>query len=101
MNPSLSLFLCQIKKIVFLQVLFLFLMSVFRIVFFYYYNTIENYSLYYNDIFNAFVLGLRIDLTVIGYAQVLPTLVLIILYYLKSKKLNNLFIKIKLSLINL
>lgn len=94
MNPSLSLFLCQIKKIVFLQVLFLFLMSVFRIVFFYYYNTIENYSLYYNDIFNAFVLGLRIDLTVIGYAQVLPTLVLIILYYLKSKKLNNLFIKI-------
>ncbi|RXJ82891.1 phosphoglycerol transferase [Arcobacter cloacae] len=60
-------------------------MSIFRAVFFFYYLELNSLEGYYFDILNAFFLGFRIDLTVIGYIQAFPTLMLIFLYYLKKE----------------
>ncbi len=74
------------KKLIFAHLLFLFLMSLFRLVFFNYYSPLDSLDGYYSDILKAFFLGFRLDLTVVGYIQALPTIVLIVLYYLKSEK---------------
>jgi len=74
------------KKILIVHLLFLVFMSLFRVVFFLYYNSISDLSLYYSDIFDAFILGARIDLTVLGYIQAPITILLIVLYYIKNQK---------------
>jgi phosphoglycerol transferase MdoB-like AlkP superfamily enzyme len=92
MNYSvMSLTLNVFKKLFFAHVMFLFIMTIFRTVFFVYYLELESLSGYYVDILSAFFLGFRIDLTVIGYIQALPTLVLIALYYLKKEFLFQWF----------
>lgn len=68
-------------------------MSIFRAIFFIYFSELNSFSDYYSDIFSAFFLGFRIDLTVIGYIQVIPTIILIFLYYFKSEKAFNIFSK--------
>jgi len=65
-------------------------MTIFRFVFFVYFNELENFSHYLIDIFKMLVLGFRIDLTVIGYIQILPTILLILFYYFKPSLLNGL-----------
>lgn len=82
-----------LKKTIYIYIIFLILMSLSRVLFFYYYSPIENIDTYFYDLINAFLLGFRIDLTVIGYIQVLPTLFLILLYYLKKEKLLTFFVK--------
>ena len=69
------------------------IMSLFRAVFFYYYSPLDSLNGLYLDLLNAFFLGFRIDLTVIGYIQTLPTIVLIVLYYIKKEVLINYFEK--------
>ena len=86
-----SLVLNSLKKLVLVYIVFLTFMSIFRMVFFFYYLELDSLKEYYFDILNAFFLGFRIDLTVIGYIQVLPTLALIILYYLKKEILFKWF----------
>ncbi|QDF29542.1 LTA synthase family protein [Halarcobacter anaerophilus] len=81
------------KKLIFAHIIFLVLMSIFRLVFFIYYSPLNSLNGFYKDIAKAFFLGFRIDLTVIGYIQVLPTLFLIILYYIKKESLLNIFNK--------
>ncbi len=54
-----------IKKLFFVYLIFLVLMSTFRVIFFLYYNELENFTSYYFDIFGMLFLGFRIDLTVI------------------------------------
>ncbi len=80
------------KKLILIHLIFLSLMSIFRLVFVDYYNPLntEEISIHFLDIVEAFILGFRLDLTVIGYIQVIPTLVLIILYYTKKEFLLNL-----------
>ena len=78
-----------LKKLILAHILFLIIMTLFRIVFFNYYSPIDNLSKYYIDLLNAFFLGFRIDLTVIGYIQALATIILIILYYLKKESFLN------------
>ncbi|MCT7579372.1 LTA synthase family protein [Aliarcobacter butzleri] len=75
-----------IKKLFFVYLIFLALMSTFRVIFFLYYNELENFTSYYFDIFGMLFLGFRIDLTIIGYIQIIPTLLLLFFYYLKSEK---------------
>ncbi|MCT7484327.1 LTA synthase family protein [Aliarcobacter cryaerophilus] len=82
-----------IKKLFFVYLIFLVLMSTFRVIFFLYYNELENFTSYYFDIFGMLFLGFRIDLTVIGYIQIIPTLLLLLFYYLKSEKLFELLNK--------
>ncbi len=78
------------KKLILAHILFLVLMSLFRGVFFLYYSPLDSVEAYSFDIVKAFFLGFRLDLTVIGYIQALPTIVLIVLYYIKSEKLLEL-----------
>lgn len=91
-QPLMSLTLNILKKLVLVYVVFLIIMSIFRIIFFIYYLELDSLDGYYFDILNAFFLGFRIDLTVIGYIQILPTLMLIILYYSKKESLFKYFI---------
>ncbi|RXK01314.1 phosphoglycerol transferase [Arcobacter sp. CECT 8986] len=81
------------KKLLFVHIVFLVFMSIFRLVFFNYYSPLDSLSGYYLDVFKAFFLGFRLDLTVIGYIQTLPTILLIILYYTKKEILLKYFEK--------
>ncbi|MDY0121040.1 MAG: sulfatase-like hydrolase/transferase [Sulfurimonas sp.] len=72
-------------KYLYAHLLFLLFMSLFRLSFFLYYNPLESLQGFYLDIFNAFMLGFRIDLTVIGYIQALPTILIIANYYIKKE----------------
>lgn len=92
MNNILNIF----KKYLFAHLIFLTFMSAYRAIFFLYYNPIDNFNGLYLDIVNAFILGFRIDLTVIGYIQALPTLSLIVLYFIKKEFLFEIFKKISI-----
>ncbi len=80
------------KNLIILHLIFLVFMSIFRIVFFNYYSPLDEHEInkYFLDIVEAFLLGLRLDLTVMGYIQVIPTLLLIFLYYIKKEILLEL-----------
>lgn len=83
-----------IKKILIVDFFFLILMSIFRGIFFFYFNEISDLSKFTSDIISMFIMGARLDLTVIGYIQVLPSLILLFLYFTKPyylSKLNSLF----------
>lgn len=89
MSTTLNIF----KKIIFAHICFLIIMSLFRVIFYLYYSTLDNLNGFYFDILEAFFLGFRIDLTVIGYIQIIPTITLIVLYYLKKESFLNFFVK--------
>ena len=82
-----------INNTLYIQLLFLMIMLIYRLIFFIYFNELEDNSKYINDILEAFLLGFRIDLTVIGYIQLPISLFLIIIYFSKSNKLFNIFNK--------
>ncbi|MEN5388165.1 sulfatase-like hydrolase/transferase [Aliarcobacter skirrowii] len=88
-----NLVINSLKKLFLVYFVFLIFMSIFRAIFFIYFSELNSFSDYYSDIFSAFFLGFRIDLTVIGYIQVIPTIILIFLYYFKSEKAFNIFSK--------
>lgn len=88
-----NLVINSLKKLFLVYFIFLIFMSIFRAIFFIYFSELNSFSDYYSDIFSAFFLGFRIDLTVIGYIQVIPTIILIFLYYFKSEKAFNIFNK--------
>ncbi len=83
MSKTLNIF----KKLILAHLLFLVIMTLFRVVFFNYYSPLNSIDAYTVDIAKAFFLGFRLDLTVIGYIQALPTIILIVLYYIKSEKI--------------
>lgn len=80
-----------VKKLFLIHVLFLLFMTIFRMVFFTYYSELDNFSTFSFDILKMLFLGFRIDLTVIGYIQAIPTLVIIALYYLNNDKFFRIF----------
>ncbi|WP_202904007.1 LTA synthase family protein [Aliarcobacter cryaerophilus] len=80
-----------IKKLFLIHILFLLFMTIFRVVFFTYYSELDNFSTFSFDILKMLFLGFRIDLTVIGYIQAIPTLVIIALYYLNNDKFFRIF----------
>ncbi|WP_228126541.1 LTA synthase family protein [Candidatus Marinarcus aquaticus] len=90
-NTMMSLILNSFKKLMYAHLFFLVIMSLFRAVFVWYYNPLENISEYTSDVIQAFILGFRLDLTVVGYIQVIPTLLLIALYYIKKERLLQFF----------
>ena len=80
-----------VKKLFFVYIVFLLFMTIFRVVFFTYYSELDNFSNFSFDILKMLFLGFRIDLTVIGYIQAIPTLGIITLYYLNNDKLLRIF----------
>jgi len=92
-HNKLSHIFAILKQLIFVYIIFLSIMSLVRVIFFNYYSPLDSIDSYLADIINAFILGFRIDLTVIGYIQVFPTLVLIILYYIDKKRFFDFFQK--------
>lgn len=80
-----------VKKLFFVYIVFLLFMTIFRVVFFTYYSELDNFSNFSFDILKMLFLGFRIDLTVIGYIQAIPTFGIITLYYLNNDKLFRIF----------
>jgi hypothetical protein len=79
------------KKLFFVHIIFLFFMTIFRVVFFSYYSELDSFTNFIFDISKMLFLGFRIDLTVIGYIQVIPTLFIIALFYLNKDKFFKIF----------
>ncbi|MDD5021749.1 MAG: sulfatase-like hydrolase/transferase [Endomicrobiaceae bacterium] len=83
-----------IKKLIFLNVFFLFLMTVYRIIFTFYYVDISRLISYcLSNLIKAFVLGLRYDAAVLFYINIFVLLSLIILLFVGSKKFFMIFMK--------
>ncbi|OCL83689.1 LTA synthase family protein [Arcobacter porcinus] len=82
-----------LKRLFFVYLVFLILMSLFRVVFFIYYNELDSLLPYSFDISKMLFMGIRIDLTVIGYLQIIPTFTLIVLYYLNKSSIFEKFNK--------
>jgi phosphoglycerol transferase MdoB-like AlkP superfamily enzyme len=93
MNNTLNKTLNIFWQYLLAHLFFLVLMSLFRGVFFAYYNPLDSLEGLYFDILSAFILGMRIDVTVLGYIQAVPTILLIVLYFFKKESLLNLFQK--------
>ncbi len=94
MNLSiLSLTISSLKKLFLVYIIFLLFMSIFRVIFFIYYNELDSFTNFNFDMLNMLFLGFRLDLTVIGYIQVIPSFCLIFLYYLNSERVFYLFNK--------
>jgi len=83
-----------LKKTLLVEFLFLCFMSIFRVVFFTYYNSIDNLESYYGDLLQSFFLGMRIDLIVVAYIQAPITLALITIFFLKKTNYLSIFKKI-------
>lgn len=70
----------------------LFLMSLSR---YYLYHSYSQNSIYSSiELFNAFLLGFRLDLSIIAYINILPVIYIIVLYAIKKEKLNSYAIKV-------
>ena len=54
-----------LKKLFFVHIIFLFFMTIFRVVFFSYYSELDSFTNFCFDILKLLFLGFRIDLTVI------------------------------------
>ena len=91
MNINKFFVLETIKKLVLIHLIFLLFMSIFRGVFFSYYDELNSLNGFEIDVLKMLFLGFRIDLTVIGYIQIIPTLILIVLYYLKKESFFRFF----------
>ncbi|MGJ0353168.1 sulfatase-like hydrolase/transferase [Aliarcobacter cryaerophilus] len=91
MSSNKFLVLDILKKLFFVHIIFLFFMTIFRVVFFSYYSELDSFSNFSFDILKMLFLGFRIDLTVIGYIQVIPTLFIIALFYLNKDKFFKIF----------
>lgn len=90
-HNRLSFVFTTLKKLILVYFIFLGIMTIVRVIFFTYYSTLDTTDGYLFDILSAFLLGFRIDLTVIGYIQILPTLTLIVLYYINKKSFFEFF----------
>ncbi len=73
----------MIKATLVADAAFLLLMSLFRLVFFLRFGDFAQLEGFWGDVAHAFFLGFRFDLTVVGYIQLLATLVLLLFYLLR------------------
>lgn len=72
-----------VKTMLVADLVFLLLMSLFRGIFFVRFADFDQLEGFWGDVGHAFFLGLRFDLTVVGYIQFLATLVLLSAFLLK------------------
>lgn len=87
MNKQEKLFLFY-KQSFKIGLFYLFAMNIFRVCFYFYFN--ETNSLFSSGLIEAFFLGFRLDLTVVGYIYALP-LLLSIFFYIFNLNLYKIF----------
>ncbi|MDR1952233.1 MAG: sulfatase-like hydrolase/transferase [Elusimicrobiota bacterium] len=79
-------------KIILLNLIFLFLMSIFRAVFFFYYGRGIDLTGFAFDVFKTFYMGARFDAVVLGYINIPITVSLIVLFFIgKTRYFKNFF----------
>ena len=82
-----------VKKILCLNFIFLLIMSLNRIIFTFYYSKISELTPYFNDLIQAFILGIRYDMAVLGYINTVVSLAFVVFWFINGKKLFLKFIK--------
>lgn len=82
------------KRLIILNIIFVLLMMVYRIIFTFYYSSCSELMPYANDLLEAFILGFRYDMAVIAYINTTVTLSFIILFFINRENAFVKFIKI-------
>ena len=82
-----------IKRIITLNIIFALIMTIYRIIFTFYYSDWAELSQYFGDLVQAFVLGVRYDCAVLAYINSLVTLFFILFWFIGSQKLFVKFVK--------
>ena len=82
-----------IKKIITLNIVFALIMTIYRIIFTFYYSNWADLSQYFGDLIQAFILGVRYDCAILAYINSLVTLFFIIFWLIGSQKLFVKFVK--------
>ena len=82
-----------VKRIITLNMIFALIMTIYRIIFTFYYSDWSELSQYFGDLMQAFILGVRYDCAVIAYINSLVTLLFIIFWFIGSQKLFVKFVK--------
>lgn len=82
-----------IKKIITLNIIFALIMTVYRIIFTFYYSNWSELSQFLSDLIQAFILGLRYDCAVLAYINSLMTLLFIVFWFIGNQKLFIKFVK--------
>ena len=85
---SFELNISLLKNILFVQFSFLVLMSLFRALFYYEFSGNDSYI--FGELISAVILGIRLDLVVLGYIQAPLSIILLILYFIRSYYVYNL-----------
>ena len=86
-KDSFELSIALLKRVLLIQLLFLILMSGFRVLF--YLEFSGNETFIFSEILSAFFMGLRLDLVVLSYVQAPISLLLFFLYIFRSYKAFN------------
>jgi phosphoglycerol transferase MdoB-like AlkP superfamily enzyme len=89
-RDSFELSISLLKRVLLAQFLFLLLMFIFRVLFYFEFSANEEYK--FSEIISAYIMGVRLDLVVLGYVQALISIVLFIFYFLRSYEIY-MFIK--------
>ena len=84
-----------IKRIITLNIIFALIMTIYRIIFTFYYSNWSELSQYFGDLVQAFILGVRYDCAILAYINSLVTLFFIIFWFIGRQ---NLFVKFVNSL---
>ncbi len=82
-----------IKKIITLNIIFALIMTIYRIIFTFYYSSWSNLSGYLSDLIQAFILGVRYDCAILAYINSLVTLFFIIFWFIGKQKPFVKFVK--------
>lgn len=82
-----------VKKIITLNIIFALIMTIYRIIFTFYYSDWSELSQYFGDLMQAFILGVRYDCAVLAYINSLVTLLFILFWFIGSQKLFVKFVK--------
>jgi len=80
-----------VKRLVLLNGIFLLLMSVFRLIFFLYFERFGHFQGMYRYLLKAFFMGMRFDLVVVAYINTLVTLTLLFVWMIGSRKVYDLW----------
>ena len=82
-----------IKRVIILNIIFALIMTIYRIIFTFYYSDWSELSNYAGDLIQAFILGIRYDCAILAYINSLVTLFFIIFWFIGSQKLFIKFVK--------
>ena len=82
-------FISIIFRLLCINLIFLFVMSLFRCAFFFYFGQSIDFTNLGKDIVRAFFMGIRLDASILATLNVLVTICVIVLMFVKSERLIN------------